>query len=111
MSEKIEYINIAMVEGTTRFVEVTCKDQSGDPFDLSGYEIRTWISFDNSYLPTVVVENIVSYEIPASLSVGKRSGIAETRIFKDGRVFEVIRVKIAVVDAKKPDIEPVEVQA
>ena len=107
MSE-IKYVNIKMVEGTTRIVEVTCKDQSGDPFDLSGYDIRTWISFNDSYLPTVVVGNVVSYEIPASLSVGKRSGTAETRIFKDGRVFEVIRAKFTVVDAKKPDLVPVD---
>lgn len=102
--------SIDLVEGTTRYEELTCKDQDGNDFDFSGYEIRTWLSFGGGmYVPTVVAGNIVSYEIPAAASVGTTSAQAETRIFKDGKVFEILRLRISVIKAKKPDLVPGEV--
>ena len=72
-----------------------------------GYDIQTWIAFGTNkrYVPTVVAGNLVSYEIPADMSLNTRRGVAETRIFKDGGVFEVLRVNITVYKAEKPDLE------
>lgn len=101
--------NIEIREATTRIQEITCKDaNTGQPFDFTGYDVRTWVSFggDGIYVPTTVIENILSYEIPAAASRGAKHGIAETRIFKDSRVFEVLRVEITVRKADKPDLTP-----
>lgn len=35
-----------------------------------------------------------------------RCGVAETRIFKNGDVFEVLRANITVYKAEKPDLIP-----
>lgn len=101
--------SIELVEGTTRYEEITCKNQDGSEFDFDGYEIRTWMSFDGGmYVPTVIAGNIVSFEIPASVSVGEKKANIECRIFKNGKVYEVIRFKVNVIPAKKPDLVPVD---
>lgn len=94
-------------EATTRYMQITCKDrETGQDFDLTGYDVQTWIAFgaNKRYVPTVVAGNLVSYEIPADMSLNARRGVAETRIFKDGDVFEVLRVNITVYKAEKPDL-------
>lgn len=98
-------------EGTTRYVNITCRSKdTGQAFDFDGYDIQTHLSFGTArrYVQTVVVENLVSYKIPADISLKQRSGIAETRIFKNGDVFEVLRINITVAKADKPDIVPAE---
>ena len=104
---------IELVEGTTRFVQITCLDQDNvTPFDFDGYDVRTWLSLDGGmYVPTVLAGNIVSYEIPAAASVGEESATAETRIFKDAKVFEIIHVDISIVKADKADLEPEPIQS
>ena len=104
------YINLR--EATTRYMNFTCTvDDTGAPFDFGGYIVQTWVEFGGvgQYIPTTIVENLLSYKIPAELSKGKKRGVAETRIFKDGDVFEVMRVNITVFSADKPDTEPVSV--
>lgn len=101
---------IEIREGTTRYVNITCKDKdTGEDFDFEGYTVQTHLSFSQSeqYLPTVVAGNIVSFEIPAAASVGEQRGVCETRIFKDDDVFEVYRINLSIAKAKKPDIVPV----
>ena len=96
-------------EATTRYISITCKSrETGEPFDFDGYTVQTYLAFGQTkrYVPTAIVENVVSYKIPADISLGTRSGIAETRIFKNGDVFEVYRFNITVRKAQKPDIEP-----
>lgn len=96
-------------EATTRYINITCKSrETGEPFDFDGYTVQTYLAFGHKrqYVPTAIVENVVSYKIPAEISLDTRSGIAETRIFKDGDVFEVYRFNIIVRKAQKPDIEP-----
>lgn len=101
--------SIELVEGTTRFEEITCKDQDGNDFNFDGYQIRTWMSFDGGmYVPTAIVGNLVSFEIPASVSVGEKRANIETRIFKNGKVYEIIRFKVNIVPSKKPDLVPAE---
>ena len=104
--------NLEIREATTRYMNITCKDrQTGNDFDFTGYTVQTYLAFGNNqrYVPTTVVENLVSYEIPADISLGVENGVAETRIFKNGDVYEILRVNVKVRDAKKPDIEPLEV--
>lgn len=101
-------ISLEIREATTRYMNITCKDkQTGQDFDLSGYDVQTWIAFGEAerYVPTVAAGSLVSYEIPAELSLGARRGVAETRIFKDGDVFEVLRANITVYKAERPDLE------
>ena len=100
---------IELREATTRYVQITCKDrQTGQAFDLTGYDVRTWISFGatKAYVPNAVVSNVINYKIPAAMSLGAKRGIAETRIFKNGDVFEVLRANITVYKADKPDLTP-----
>lgn len=101
--------SVEIREATTRYIQITCKDRStGQAFDLTGYDVRTWISFGatKAYVPNAVVENIVNYKIPAAMSLGAKRGVAETRIFKNGDVFEVLRANITVYKADKPDLTP-----
>ena len=107
----LEELNIEIREATTRYVNVTCKNKAtGQAFDFSGYTVQTHLSFGKNkrYVNTAIVGNLLSYEIPADISLGVRSGIAETRIFKneDDDVFEVLRINVVVHKAYKPDIEP-----
>lgn len=99
---------IELREGTTRYVSIDCVNaNTGADFDFTGYSAQTWISFGDAgkYIPVAVVESTVSFKIPASDSIGKTQGVAETRIFKDNDdVFEVIRMVINVRKASKPDI-------
>ena len=108
-AERISEMNLEIREATTRYINITCKsEETGDPFDFSGFTVQTHLSFypDEQYVDTVIVENIVSYKIPASISKDKARGVAETRIFKDGDVYEVLRININVRKADKPDLEP-----
>lgn len=101
--------SIEMREATTRYINITCKSrETGQAFDLTGYTVQTYLQFGKigQYINNTVVENLVSYKIPATASFGARSGIAETRIFKDGDVYEIFRINIAVKKANKPDTEP-----
>ena len=100
--------SLELREATTRYMQITCKDKlTGQNFDLTDYDIQTWIAFGGQkrYVPTVKAGSLVSYKIPAEMSLNARTGVAETRIFKDGDVFEVLRVGISVYRAAKPDLE------
>lgn len=105
----VEKMSITIKEATTRYVNITCKNRgTGEPFDFTGYTVQTHLRFgdDQRYLNTAIVENLLSYKIPADASLGKQDGIAETRIFKNGDVFEVLRIDIKVSKADKPDLAP-----
>ena len=111
MSDSITAMELEIREATTRYINVTCKSkETGAAFDFTGYTVQTHLSFGDraQYVNTVIVNNMVSYKIPAEISLGTKSGIAETRIFKDGDVYEVLRINITVRKANKPDIVPVE---
>ena len=100
---------IEIREATTRYMQITCKDKTtGQDFDLTGYDIQTWVSFGENerYVPMVVAGNFLSYEIPADMSLNAKRGVAETRIFQGDDVFEVLRVNITVYKAGKPDLTP-----
>ena len=102
-------LSIEMREATTRYMNITCRNPvTGEPFDFDGYTVQTWAAFGSrgQYVQNTIVENLVIYKIPASLSLGAKAGYAETRIFKaNGDVFEVLRVNIAVHKSGKPDLE------
>ena len=108
----MEELNIEIREATTRYVNITCKNKAtGANFDFTGYTVQTYLSFgsEEQYVPTAIVGDLLSYKIPAEISLGSRFGIAETRIFKDdssGDVYEVLRINVKVCKAKKPDITP-----
>lgn len=105
----LDEMSLEIREGTTRYINITCKDKgTGEDFDFDGYTVQTHLSFSHlkQYLNTVIVGNIVSYEIPAAASVGELRGVCETRIFKGDDVFEVYRINISVAKAEKPDIVP-----
>ena len=96
-------------EATTRYIQITCKErQTGQAFDLTGYDVQTWINFgaNKTYVPNAVVSNVINYKIPAAMSLGAKRGVAETRIFKNNDVFEVLRANITVYKADKPDLVP-----
>ncbi len=106
---KITELEIGLREATTRYIQIACKSrETGNEFDFDGYTVQTHLAFGpkKMYVPTVIVENIVSYKIPAEISIGTKAGVAETRIFKDGDVFEVLRINALVAKAVKPDIVP-----
>ena len=107
--ERITEYDLVMREATTRYINITCKrKETGEPFDFTGFAVQTFLSFGQrrQYVPTAIVDNLVSYKIPAEISIGVRNAIAETRIFKNGDVYEVLRINITVVKAEKPDIVP-----
>ena len=109
--EHISKMDLEIREATTRYINITCKDKStGENFDLTDYTVQTHLTFGTTqqYVNTTKVNNLVSYKIPASISLGARSGIAETRIFKDGDVYEVLRIDVTVHKAAKPDVAPAE---
>ena len=109
MSAEITDFDLKIREGTTRYINITCKSrETGQAFDFDGYTVQTYLSFGNNqlYVTNTVVENVVSYKIPAEVSVGVNFGIVETRIFKNGDVFEVLRVNVEVKKAEKPDTVP-----
>ena len=98
-------------EGTTRYVQITCKDQDGADFDLDGYEAQTYLHMGREmYLPTAKVGNMLSFKIPADVSVGQIFGRSETRIFKGDDVASVIEIKYDIVPSPKPNTQPVEVE-
>lgn len=100
---------IELREATTRYVQITCKDrQTGQAYDLTGYDVQTWVSFgaNKDYVTNAVVSNVINYKIPAAMSLGAKRGVAETRIFRNGDVFEVLRANITVYKAEKPDLIP-----
>lgn len=102
-------MNLDLREATTRYVNITCKSrETGENFDLTDYVVQTYLSFgqNQQYVNTAKIGSMVSYKIPAEISQGARKGVAETRIFKDGDVFEVLRINIDVYKAEKPDIVP-----
>lgn len=104
-------MNLELREGTTRYINITCKSkETGGAFDFTGFTVQTFLSFGNAkqYVNTAIVDNLVSYKIPAEVSVGVKKGIAETRIFKDGDVYEVLRLNVVVKKAEKPDLAPVD---
>lgn len=109
--ETITEYSLEMREATTRYINITCKSkETGEPFDFDGFTVQTFLDFGNrrQYVQSTVIENMVSYKIPAEASLGARSGIAETRIFKNGDVYEVLRINITVKKADKPDTEPLD---
>ena len=111
MSEVITESRMDLREATTRYVDITCKDRAtGEAFDFDGYTVQTYLKFGarRQYVDTTIVGNVVSYKIPASISIGTKSGIAETRIFKNGDVYEVLRIDIRVHKAERPDVSPTE---
>lgn len=101
--------NICIREATTRYINITCKSkETGVAFDFGGFTVQTHLAFgaNQQYAPTDIVGNIVSYKIPAAISLGSKNGTAETRIFKDGDVYEVLRINVTVQKAEKPDLAP-----
>lgn len=109
MSKRITKKYLEIVEATTRYINITClNNDTEEPFDFEGYTVQTHLSFDTEkqYVDTAIVDNILSYKIPAEISLGAERGIAETRIFKEGDVFEVLRIDITVKKADQPDLEP-----
>lgn len=108
----VEVGSIKIREGTTRYMQITCKNDNDEPFDFSDFDVQSFARFGRTevYLPTIVVENILSYEIPAYISVGAVNGVVETRIFKHGDddVFDVYEVKVSITPSVKPDLEPQE---
>lgn len=103
----VKEMNIEIREGTTRYINITCRSkETGLAFDFTGFTVQTHLSFGSrkQYVNTAIVDNLVSYKIPAEVSVGTMLGVAETRIFKDGDVFEVLRINVTVRKAEKPDI-------
>lgn len=102
-------VELEIREGTTRYVNIACKSrETGENFDFTGYVVQTFLSFGprKQYTNTAITGNLVGYEIPASISVGVKKGVCETRIFKDGDVFEVLHINVKVYDAEKPDTAP-----
>ena len=107
--ETITAQSLEIREATTRYINITCLSrETGEPFNFEGFTVQTHLAFGalRQYVPTAIVGNVVSYKIPAEASLGALCGIAETRIFKDGDVFEVYRINIAVNKADQPDTEP-----
>lgn len=105
----VEEMNLVIREGTTRYINITCKSrETGLAFDFTGFTVQTHLSFGShqEYVNTVIVDNLVSYKIPAEISVGAMLGVCETRIFKNGDVYEVLRINVTVKKAEKPDIVP-----
>lgn len=105
----VKEMSISIREATTRYINISCKSaETGQDFDFSGYTVQTFLAFGSSgqYVENTIVESTVSYKIPAEISRGAKNGVAETRIFKDGNVFEVLRILIDVKKATKPDIIP-----
>lgn len=106
---RIKEADLCIREATTRYINITCKNkETGEAFDFDGYTVQTHLDFGErkQYVPTTVVDNLVSYKIPAEISLGVWRGTAETRIFKNGDVYEVLRINVTVQKAEKPDIEP-----
>lgn len=104
-------MEIRFREGTTRYVQITCKDQDGSDFDFDGYEVQTYLYMGKEmYLPTAKVGNMLSFKIPAEVSVGQLSGRSETRIFKGDDVASVIEIKYDIVPSPKPNTHPAEVE-
>ena len=130
LDNRVKIEKTALREGTTKHIEIEVLDQDNEqPFDLTGYTVQTYLTVealqqhgmvcgghvlrDGMYLQTDAAENVISYTIPASATVGQRRAFAETRIFKEHGantgtfdVFEVIRVQIDVLPAAKPDVVP-----
>ena len=107
----ISEMDLEIREATTRYINVTCKSrETGADFDFTDYTVQTHLHFGNKkeYVTTTIVGNMVNYKIPAEVSLGARNGIAETRIFKDGDVYEVLRINVKVMKADKPDLAPIE---
>ena len=101
--------SICIREATTRYINITCKsNETHQAFNFDGYTVQTYLAFgaNKRYVNTAIVDNLISYKIPAEISLGVRSGIAETRIFKNGDVFEVLRINVTVQPAEKPDLVP-----
>lgn len=106
---RIKEADLCIREATKRYVSITCKNKAtGEAFDFGGFAVQTHLAFGTKkqYVPTAIVDNLVSYKIPAAISLGTRSGTAETRIFKDGDVYEVLRINVTVQKAEQPDIVP-----
>ena len=109
LDNTITETNISIREATTRYINITCKSRdTGEAFDLTEYTVQTYLSFGNNklYVETTKATNLISYKIPANVSLGVTSGIAETRIFKDGDVYEILRINVKVFKAVKPDLVP-----
>lgn len=109
--------SIEFVEGTTRYVNLTCKRQEdGTPFDFTGYRVQTYVRLygrpvdTELYPPCAIIGNMVSFKIPAADSVGKCGGIMETRIFREDEVESVIIGKILIKKSPKPNVVPVEME-
>ena len=106
---RIKEADLCIREATTRYINITCKNkETGEAFDFDGFIVQTNLAFGTKkqYVPTAIVDNLVSYKIPAEISLGVWRGTAETRIFKDGDVFEVLRINVTVQKAEQPDIVP-----
>lgn len=112
--DAITEYGIEIREATTRYINISCKSkETGMPFDFSGFAVQTFLKFDkpampvSQYVPTAIVDSMISYKIPADISLGAIRGVAETRIFKNGDVYEVLRINVAIKKAAKPDIATV----
>lgn len=97
-------------EGTTKYVNITCLDErTSDPFDFTGCTAWTWVRMGERelYVPTAIVGNVLSFKIPAELSVGCSSGFSVTRIQREGvDVFSVAEIRYKLIPSEKPDVAP-----
>lgn len=90
--------NIDIVEGTTRHLYVTVRDQNGNPEDLTGYEAYFVMKMYEKEIVRKcdIIENEISTIIQPSDTIDVNQMRYEIRILKDKEIYEIIRGKINV---------------
>lgn len=88
--------NIDIVEGTTRHLYVTVRDQNGNPEDLTGYEAYFVMKMYEKEIVRKcdIIENEISTIIQPSDTIDVNQMRYEIRILKDKEIYEIIRGKI-----------------
>lgn len=96
---------IDMVEGTTRYVNITMVDKEGKP-SHSDENVTSTCSIklgkDITILETTQEENVISFVIPPELTIGKSSGKFEVRVFEDAAVVSIIIGKLNIKRSPNP---------
>lgn len=99
---------IKMVEGTTRYVNITMVDKDGNPSHSdSDINSTCFVSFgkEKTSLDTDHEGNVISFVIPPDLTVGKSKGEFEVRVFEESVVVSIIIGKIDIIRSPNPIIE------
>lgn len=104
---------IKFVEGTTRYVNVKVEQAADSPIDLSKCRAQTYINLNGSgegseteeYLETKISDGILSFVIPAEVSVGMGTGITETRLFMGEVVESVLMCDVIIIPSPQPSTE------